>query len=165
MYFRRKHWNEVLISIKQLSDVPFRVRLTVFSCLPFFPSNLWNKEIKMIHVKQEFSAWKVHCTLLTEFFARQNGYQNISGSDYGSNWSKWLEDLQRVLHISSIPMKSIVSYQVTKIFLPEAPERTTWTSPASRTWLTRSLVNIPFCFVCLFVFSVYSSWKGVFTAL
>lgn len=53
-------------------------------------------------------------------------------------------------------MKSIVSYQVTKIFLPEAPERTTWTSPASRTWLTRSLVNIPFCFVCLFIFSVYS---------
>lgn len=31
----------------------------------------------MIQVKQKFSAWKVDGTLLTEFFARQNGYQNI----------------------------------------------------------------------------------------
>ena len=66
-----------LARIKQLSDVPFLVRLTVFSSLPFFPSKLWNKEMKMIQVKQKFSAWKVHGTLLTEFFARQNGYQNI----------------------------------------------------------------------------------------
>ena len=41
------------IGIKQLSHVPFRVRLTVFSCLPLFPSNLWNKEIKKIQVKQK----------------------------------------------------------------------------------------------------------------
>ena len=39
------------IGTKQLSHVPFRVRLTVFSCLPLFPSNLWNKEIKKIQVK------------------------------------------------------------------------------------------------------------------